>query len=38
MIASLFEQLDYRFSDQTLLGIIHKDITFGTEFAMGDIL
>jgi hypothetical protein len=33
-----FEQLDYTFSDEILLGIISKDITFGTEFAMGDIL
>ena len=32
------EQFTYRFSDETYLGIICKDITFVTKFVMGDIL
>ena len=32
------EQSTYRFSDETLLGIVSKDIMFVTKFVMGDIL
>jgi len=38
VIVRLFEQFKCRFSDETLLGIICKDITSVTEFVMEDIL